>query len=155
MDGIHCWRVEDDSSIARYRHRKGIWAGDGIPVSISAASKKERKQLALWLSLHLDCGNRIKTPFISVYNNRRRAEQEAYRRVAAGKSNVVIYEILVPDWDTSCCLVIEFRKVKKLRTLLGVEISVYVYHGSENEFVFLHHIPEEHILECTSVANRD
>jgi hypothetical protein len=155
MHGIHCWRVEDDSSIACYNDKNGIFAGDGVPVSFSAKSKKERQQLAFWLSLHLDRGNRVKTPFISVYNNRRRAEQEADRRVAAGKSNVVIYEILVPDSDSSCCLVVEFRKVRKLRTVRGVQISLYVYHNSENEFVFLHHIPEEYILECTSVADRD
>jgi hypothetical protein len=154
MGGIHCWRVEDDSSIACYSHRNGIWAGDIVPVSFSGKSENERQQLAFWLSLHLVWGNRIRTPFISVYNNRGRAEQEAARRVDARKSNVVIYKIRVPDWDNSRRVPVEFRKVRKLTSALGVEIPAQAYHNSEIEFVFLHHIPEKYI-ECTWVADSD
>jgi hypothetical protein len=145
MGGIQCWRVEDDSSIACYRHRRGIYAGRGVPITFEAKSEDERQELAYWLDLHLDWSNKIRTPFISVYNNRRRAEQEADRRADAGKSNVVIYEINVPDWDRSPRVPVEFRKVRKLSTALGVEIPPQAYRNSENEFVFLHHIPEAYI----------
>jgi hypothetical protein len=63
----------------------------------------------------------------------------------AGKLNVVIYEINVPDWDRSPRVPVEFRKVRKLSTALGVASPPQAYHNSENKFVFLHHIPEAYI----------
>jgi hypothetical protein len=142
MRGILCWRVEDDTSIACHRHRRGIYAGRGVPITCDARSEDERQELAYWLDLHLDWSNRIRTPFISVYKNWKSAKKEADRRADAGKSNVVVYEIFVPDRPP---VPVDFRQVRKLSTTLGVDIPPQAEHNSEHEFVFLNHIPEVYI----------
>lgn len=152
MGRIYCWRVEGDSSIANYLHKKDIWAGDEVPVTFYTESKNEKWQLAYYLDLYLDWGNKVRTLFISVYNDRRHAEQEADRRVVAGKSKVDIYEILVPDRDRGRRLEpVEFRKVQKLVAESGLVIPIKARHNSEDELVFLHRAPGKYI-ECTRVV---
>jgi hypothetical protein len=140
------WRVEDDESMARYKEGKGIHAGAvRSTMTFDLYRGGNRRQLGQGLPLHLDWGHRGRTGFISVYSNEERAKVEARRRVSAGKSNVVIHWIGVPELKGPHR--VEYRQVRRLMKDLGKKIPYKAYHNSKHEFVFLHRIPEHCVLK--------
>jgi hypothetical protein len=140
------WRVEDDGSMARYKEGKGIYAGAvRSTMTFDLSRGSNRKRLGQRLLRHLYWRNRVRTEFISAYSDEERAEVEAWNRVSAGKSNVVIHWICVPERKGRHR--VEYRQVRKLMKDLGKKIPDKAYHNTEHEFVFLHHIPEDCVQE--------
>ena len=140
------WRVGDDGSMARYKKGKGILAGAvRSTMTFDLSRGANRRQLARRLSLHLDWRHRGKTEFISVYGDKGRADVEARRRVSAGKSNVVIHCISVPELKGPRR--VEYRHMRGLMKALGKRIPYKAYHNTKHEFVFLQRIPEHCVRE--------
>lgn len=137
------WRVEDDYSRAFYREGEGISAESDRWVPLNPRNLYEQKKLLSEVKSHLDWQNDSPTPFISVYTDYDHARAEAERR-ARERSNVVIYELVISAQDVEEYGPIHFRKVTKLmEETLQSRIPGYVGGNAEDEFLFLHHIPEE------------
>ncbi len=134
MSLFHGWRVEDASSRAQWTPN-GILSGSDDLVEFQANTRQEKETLREAMLAHLDWGNRVDTPFISVYKSNYRAVKEANRRLDAGKANVVIHEIVI---DESCRGRVQFRYVPKLMCAFDEGFT-----GAKYEFVFLHRIPPE------------
>ncbi|OSS54036.1 hypothetical protein B5807_01454 [Epicoccum nigrum] len=133
------WRVEDSSSRACYTEGEGILA-EATDTAVSFG--RQGTALRAQLRRHLDWSNRRRTPFVSVYSDRRAAWREAERRVAAGKRHVVVYKI---DVDCSCERV-EYRHVQLLAETLRLRIAYRAWNNSKYEWVFLHAVPDSAVV---------
>ena len=82
--------------------------------------------------------------FLSVYSDRETAWAEAKRRERRGRVEVRILEI-----DVSQCPkgTMQYRNVRKLAKKLGVWIPDEAWHNSLYEYVFLHRIPSDAIVQ--------
>ncbi|KAI0436702.1 hypothetical protein F4803DRAFT_208028 [Xylaria telfairii] len=136
------WRIEDDDSHVKYWPGYGIRASSEESVRMNPRNRFETEALYEKVQQHIDWYNKVPTPFISVYNDEGRAAQEANRRVRTGKRNVVAYEIVVHRSDN----VIFRNMVKLFNKVLDEEIPEFVGNNAENEFIFLHWIPEDCVV---------
>jgi hypothetical protein len=134
------FRVEDASSRASYVRRKGIFAEDEDAwVDFDRAGAR----LFAQVEQHLRWANRRPTPFISAYSDEEVAWNEAERRCCVGKQDVRIYVI-----DTERKVEpIEYRHIRGLANMVGLDIDEKAQNNSEYEYVFLHYIPEDLIVE--------
>jgi hypothetical protein len=140
--------VEDDSSNASYREGDGIRAASMhyIPM-YPRGNEKKMDWLDDELSRHLDWYNEKPSPFISVSTDREWAFGEANRREKYGKTDVVVYEIRAEGnrgtyWES----------VEDLLDMVDSDTPGCADHPStENEYLFLHHIPEKFIVRRTRI----
>ncbi|KAH8665199.1 hypothetical protein BGZ60DRAFT_540602 [Tricladium varicosporioides] len=136
------WRVEDRSSRAHFEQGKGILAGTNVYVPFYPNTVAEYLLLVRYIRLHLDWENLKPTPFISVYNNRNCAVNEARRRRdRIGKKGVVIYEVVIRVKDKHACGGIYWKKMTEVMEELEEEIPDYVGGNADHEVIFLHKIP--------------
>ena len=135
------FRVEDDESRARYYNEEGLFAED-IDTGVDFNSRV--RELYSQVKRHLDWGNRVPTPFLSLYCNNEVARREVNRRARDRKKNVRVYNIDIRKSDED----MEFRKVKNLAERLHLHIPNYVLNSSKYEYIFLHHVPDSAIVDC-------
>jgi len=135
------YRVEDGDSRARYYHDEGIFAED-VDEEVDFGTRGWR--LLCQVERHLDWGNRVPTPFISMYCNKIVAFREAERRVRDGKEDVRVYTIDMRERDER----VEYRNIWLLTEKLGFDIPERAWNNSEYEYVVLHHIPDSAVVDC-------
>ena len=136
------FRVEDDESRARYYGRAGLFAED-TDTWVDFNSWDE--DLLSEVEAHLDWGNRVPTPFISMYCNEKVAFREAERRVRAGKKKVRVYEINTRKRDED----MEWRNLRHLADNLGFDIPDCALNNSKYEYIFLRHVPDSTVESWT------
>jgi len=107
-------RVEDEDLRARYFGEEGPFAED---TDTRVVFNRCNRRLLREVEKHLDWGNRVRTPFISMYSNKSVAPREAKRRVREGKKYKV-YEINMRESDEpmKCC------NIQLLAARLGFDI---------------------------------
>ena len=91
---------------------------------------------------HLDWGNRVPTPFISMYCDKGVAHREAKRRVREGKKDVRVYTINMRRSDEYR----EYRNIRLLAERLDFGIPERAWNDSEYEYIFLHHVPNSAVV---------
>lgn len=133
------FRVEDDESRARYYGRAGIFAEDR-KTQVNFRSRDRR--LLRQVERHLDWGNRVRTPFISMYCHKGVAFREANRRVNRGQTNVRVYKINTRKRDED----MEWRELRHLADNLGFDIPDCAWNNSKYEYIFLHHVPNSAVV---------
>ena len=102
------WRVEDPTSSAVYKPRKGIQAGDPyVKLHLYPNRYYLRRNLKEQLDLNFEWPNSEATGLISEFTEYSLAEREAKRRLERGHRNVVISEILVPERCTFARLAVD------------------------------------------------
>ena len=95
---------------------------------------------------HLNWSNRTPSPFISVYADFDTVINSAITRKNQGKRGVLIARI-----DVSKSGKLWYRYMPKVAKEVGLRIKPQALNNSENEFVFLHRIPGEAIVEIIPV----
>ena len=138
------FRVEDEDSRARYFDKEGLFAED-TDAWVDFTSWDRR--LLAQVERHLDWGNRVPTPFISMYCDERVALREAERRVGRGKKDVRVYMINMRESDERR----EYRNIRLLAERLDFDIPELAWNNSEYECVFLHHVPDSAIMGWTDL----
>lgn len=141
------WRIQDEDSRATFDSEGNIVSGSDDDVTFDCKGWDEWQDLGDAMERHLDWSNREDTPFISVYGDMAYrdgwAELEARRRVHAGKKKVTLIKIVLEDG-----MDVQFRRVGPLmEEKLRRRIPPQAEHMAEYEFVFLHCIPAEAIVE--------
>jgi hypothetical protein len=139
------YRVEDADSSARYVDGEGILAADTETV-VNFGNKG--KTLFEQVEQHLDWSNRDPTPFISTYCYESAAWWEAERRVRRRKEDVTIYKIDMNRTHERA----EYRDIRRLARELRLDIETNAWHNSEHEWIFLHHVPDEAVVELVEVV---
>jgi hypothetical protein len=129
------FRVEDKDSRARYFGEGGLFAED---TDTRIDFKSNNKSLLREVERHLDWGNRVPTPFISMYCDEDVALREANRRVEEGKEDVRVYEINMRRSAERR----EYRNIRRLAERLELDIPERAWNNSEYEYIFLHHVPD-------------
>ncbi len=128
------FRVEDEDSRARFSDEEGLVAEDtDTRVDFRSYEGRLRDQVERLL----DWGNRVPTPFISMYCDEDVAHREAQRRVRDGKRDVRVYEINMRRSDEPR----EYRNIRLLAETLDLDIPDLAWNNSEYEYVFLHYVP--------------
>lgn len=132
------FRVESDSSRARYRTGRGIKARttSGLPLMWSCPDIRE-----MVLS-HLDWYSTEPSPWISLYSDQWRAEEEAQRRVNNRHRDVVIWVIDTSNANGAT----QYRNLRKFAKKGGFWIPKVAWHNSEHEWLFFNRIPESMIV---------
>ena len=138
------FRVEDEDSRARYFDEEGLFAEDtNTWVDFESWSGR----LLGHIERHLDWGNRVPTPFISTYCHEGVALREAEQRVRDEKKDVRVYEINMRESDERR----EYRNVRRLATMLDIDIPERAWNNSKYEYIFLHHVPDSAIVGWTEM----
>ena len=101
------FRVEDEDSRARYSDEEGLFA-ERTDTRVDFKSWDGR--LLGQVERHLDWGNRVPTPFISMYCDEGMAHREAKRRVGEGKKDVRVYKINMRESGERR----EYRNIRRL-----------------------------------------
>lgn len=133
------FRVEDEDSRARYSGEEGLFAED---TDTWVDFKSWDWRLLGQVEKHLDWGNRVPTPFISMYCDEGVAHREAKRRVGEGKKDVRIYKINMRRSDERR----EYRNIRLLAEKLDFDIPERAWNNSEYEYIFLHHVPDSAVV---------
>ena len=138
------YRVQDNSSATHFDDENGFIAGDSeLPVKMFLPRNlSEKRDLFNALGRHLDWSDRTPSPFISVYADLETAEDSAIARVKQGRRGVFIAHI-----DIRPIGGLWYRHAPKLAKEIGLRIQPQASNNSEQEFIFLHHIPEEAVTE--------
>lgn len=133
------YRVHDSSSATHFDKEHGFVAGDHqLRLRMFPRNRSERQDLFDALGRHLEWSDRTPSPFISVYADRDTAVNSAIARVNQGKRGVFIAYI-----DVEAIEDLWYRFTPKLAEEIGLRIQPQALRNSEQEFVFLHHIPGE------------
>ena len=142
------FRVEDDESRARYYDEEGLFAED---IHTEVDFDNRGRELYSQVKRHLDWGNRVPTPFISMYCHKGVALREANRRRANDrKKNVRVYKIDIRESDEH----MEFRKVRNLAERLQLRIPESAWNNSEYEYIFLRYVPDSAVVDCFEPKHR-
>jgi hypothetical protein len=132
------FRVESKTSCARRRGRRGILAQKRSTLRFSP----DCPEILEMVLDHLYWRSKIPSPFISVYSDLDRAEQEADRRVKDRHEDIVIWVI-----DTNLAKYkTQYRNLRRFAKKGGVEIPKFAQHNSEHEWLFLNKIPDAMIV---------
>jgi hypothetical protein len=145
MAGTTFYRVIDETSQSRFTNRYGLLAADSrTPATFDPRNHRERARVRTELDNHLYWARDVPTVFLSVYSDRKTARAEAKRRERRGRVEVRILEI-----DVSQCpkRTMQYRNVRKLAKKLRVRIPDEAWHNSLYEYVFLHRIPSDAIVQ--------
>jgi len=134
------FRVEDRSSCARLIDGLGIVARGQTSCTWNHAATVELVQS------HLDWQSRTPSPLISVYSDMERAQQEADRRVDAGRHEVVIWEIETSVGQRTGSRAY-YRNLRRYRERHDFWIPKFAWNMSEFEWLFLNVIPEDMVVE--------
>ena len=143
------YRVHDESSATHFDEENSFVAGDPeLPLKMFHRGRSEYQKLELCNALdkHLNWSNRTPSPFISVYADFDTAVNSAIARKNQGKRGVLIARIDVSESDE-----LLYRHVPKVAKEVGLRIKPQALNNSENEFVFLHCIPGEAVVEIIPV----
>ena len=133
------FRVEDEDSRARYFDGEGLFAED---MNTWVDFKSWDRRLLGQVERHLDWGNRVPTPFISMYCDEGVAQREAERRIGEGKKDVRVYEINMRRSDERR----EYRNIRLLAERLDFDIPERAWNNSKYEYIFLHHVPDSAVV---------
>ncbi|RAH45240.1 uncharacterized protein BO95DRAFT_482654 [Aspergillus brunneoviolaceus CBS 621.78] len=151
---LYLYRVESDQSRGQKVRSGGIESEGRHWVAFRPQSRRQRVELRDELWAHLDWRNREPTAFVSASQDRDWAINQAERRARDGETNVRVYVIEVPRLGVyksrSECWV----TVMKLDAWLEVansKLPDYAdFPSSANEYLFLHDIPEDFIVDTWS-----
>ncbi|KAF2185814.1 hypothetical protein K469DRAFT_707480 [Zopfia rhizophila CBS 207.26] len=133
------FRVEDEDSRARYSGEEGLFAE---ATDTWVDFKSWDWTLLGQVERHLDWGNRVPTPFISMYCDEGVAHREAKRCVGEGKKDVRVYKINMRRSDERR----EYRNIRLLAERLNFDIPERAWNNSEYEYIFLHHVPDSAVV---------
>jgi hypothetical protein len=93
---------------------------------------------------HLDWDSGVPSPFISMYSEMERAQQEADRRVDKKHNGVVIWEI-----DTNRAKYeVQYRNLSRFAKNCGIGIPHCALDNSKSEWIFLDRIPAAMVVEA-------
>jgi hypothetical protein len=149
MAPVIFYRVQSDTSRAKHVVGKGISAED-MKTKLGFNSKdKLRRKLRQKVLDHLDWNCQNPSIYISAYANKHTAMWEARRRIKAKHFNVLIFEIDVSKTWEETCKRVEYRNIRKLATTLKIKIGDRARNNSKHEYIFLHHVPEDAIIEIS------
>ena len=138
------FRVEDEDSRARYVDEEGLFAEDTETwVDFNSWDRSLIRQV----ERHLDWGNRVPTPFISMYCHKGVAFREAERRVGDGKMEVGVYKINMRRSDERR----EYRNLRLLAERLDIDIPECAWNNSKYEYIFLHDVPDSAVVDWTEM----
>jgi hypothetical protein len=126
-----------------YQEGEGILAAWDEWIPMYPRGERERKKLKDEVHAHLDWSNRDPTPFISVTTDEEWAfEQANRRREEQERRDIVVYEICAEGNRG-----VHWGRVGTWLRRAGSETPEYAaFRSTENEYLFLHHIPEEFIV---------
>ena len=143
MAPLKYYRVHDNSSATQFDEEDGFFAGDTqLQLRVFPRNPSESQNLFDALDRHLDWSDRTPSPFISVYADYNTAVKNAIARVNRDKRMVFIAHIDVEGSED-----LWYRHVPKLAREIGLQIQPQALNNSRQEFIFLHHIPEEAVTE--------
>ena len=138
------FRVEDEDSRARYFGEEGLFAED---TDTWVDFKSWDEGLLGEVERRLDCGNRVPTPFISMYCHEGVALREAEPRVGDGKMVVRVYKINMRRSDERR----EYRNLRLLAEKLDFDIPECAWNNSKYEYIFLQHVPDSAVTGWTEL----
>jgi ribosomal protein L16/L10AE len=145
------WRVTDETSVAQYCPGEGFIAGHpSSTVTLVPSSSKELKKAKTYIERHLNWRNTSPTPFVSVYTDRKTAENGAQRRVRDGKENVIMWMIKVHEDDDG----VEWDTVRALKRDLDFLIEEEALHNAEHEALFVSCIPRHCVVRGKRLTDR-
>jgi hypothetical protein len=133
------FRVEDEDSRARYSGEEGLFTED---TDTWVDFKSWDWRLLGQVERHLDWGNRVPTPFISMYCDEGVTQREAKRRVGEGKKDVRVYKINMRRSDERR----EYRNIRLLAERLDFDIPERAWNNSEYEYIFPHYVPDSAVV---------
>ena len=137
------YRVHDNSSATHFDEENGFVAGDPqLLLRMFPRDRSEYQNLFNALGRHLDWSDRTPSPFISVYADLDTAVNSAIARVNQGKRKVFVAHINVKDIED-----LWYRHAPKIAREVRLRIQPQALRNSEQEFIFLHHIPGEAVTE--------
>lgn len=141
---VKYYRVQDNSSATHFNEEDGFIAGDPeLQLRMfTPRNPSEVRNLFNALDSHLDLSDTTPSPFISVYTNVKTAVNSAIARVKDGKKGVFIAYIDVEDIGG-----LYYRQVRKVAEEIGLWIQPRAWGNSQEEFIFLHHLPAEAITK--------
>lgn len=134
------FRVEDEDSHAQYFDEEGLIAED---TDTWVDFKSWDQRLLGQVERHLDWGNRVPTPFVSMYCDEDVAHREAERRVREGKKDVRVYTINMRKSGERR----EYRNIRLLAERLNFDIPERAWNNSEYEYIFLHYVPDSAVVD--------
>jgi hypothetical protein len=137
------YRVESSSSRAKYCDGKGIFAED---TKLMLSFDSNHPQLRPKVKNHLNWNCQVPSPFISVYANKHTAMWEAKRRIEAKHRDVCYFKIDVRRIWRKPCERVEYRNMRKLAKKLQIKIRNRALNNSKHEYIFLHHVPDDAIV---------
>ena len=144
------FRVHDKSSATRFDEENGFVAGDPqLPLRMFPRDRSEYQKLKLFNAIgrHLDWSNRTPSPFISVYADFDTAFNSASARANQGKRGVFVAVIDVKSSEN-----LWYRRVREVADDVGLWIEQQAWNNSEHEYIFLHRIPSDAVVEIVSVS---
>lgn len=136
------YRVNDASSCAQYVLGSGIEARAVTDLEFTS----QCPDVVDMVLDHLDWQSHERSPFISVYSKRSRADKEADRRVQSGCKDVVIWKIDTKKAPWTA----DYRNVTLFAYNAGFDIPEYAEHNSLYEWLFVNRIPEKMIVRTWS-----
>lgn len=138
--------------MASYHEGEGILALSDEWIPLNPREWWQQKKLRHVLWDHLNWSNKTPSPFISVSRDKEWALHQAARREEEGKTGVVVYEICITDEHLHEYHAdprnprIRWKGVRRWLDLAESCIPKWAdYPSTENELLFLHHIPDEFI----------
>ncbi|OAQ58256.1 hypothetical protein VFPPC_12222 [Pochonia chlamydosporia 170] len=141
------YRVEDEDSQAVTILGEGISAMGTARIDFGAIYGRETEVLRWNLEQHLHWNSDYRSPFISAYEDEDVAFDIAYGRKKKGKNRVSVTVIDVSRVYGE----VEFREMRPLAKRLGIWIPEKAYNNSKHEWVFLHDIPDDAIVDVHDI----
>ena len=138
------YQVRDEDSQSVWTPGAGTSARGSAAIKLSPRNEWEANNLRSHVQEHLDWSSNFPSSLMSTYNNRDVAFDIAYgRKKKLGKQHVSVVTI-----DTRKVRgQMEFREMRRLARKLDVPIEDRAYHNSEHEWIILHKIPEDAIVD--------
>jgi hypothetical protein len=146
MAPVIFYRVQSDSSRAKHVDGEGISAED--MKTMLGFNRNDDDKLRRKVHDHLNWNCRNPSIYISAYADEPTAMWEARRRIETGHHlDVLILKIDVSKTWKKPCERIEYRNIRGLAENLEIDIPHRAWKNSEHEYIFLHHVPDNAIIE--------
>lgn len=138
------YQVRDEDSQSVRIPGKGIFAMGRAMMNLDARYGREAQVLKWNVENHLDWNSDYISSFMSTYDNEDVTFDIAYRRKKKlGKQHVSV--VVIDVWEVYGQ--VEFRKMRPLAKRLGIRIPNKAYNNSKHEWIFLHDIPQDAIVD--------
>ena len=142
------YRVHDESSVTSFDDDGFVAGKPQLPLRMFPDGPSEIQELSNALDKHLDWSNNTASPFISVYADYATALNSANARANQGRRGVIIARINVSESGERMW----YRNVRAAAGFLKLRIELQAWRNSQYEYIFLHRIPREAVVEIIPVS---